>query len=464
MHTIISNKIYVHDASQEIWDWAVSNLVVTNPTYETLKKIGKEDTIRWKHISPKLNLFVERGFDLIIPFGCLKSIWPMIQKGTYETKFNDNGIVMNRNEKITLPLYNYQEEAVAKMLEAKSGILIGGCGSGKTQCGIEIAHRLGKRTLWLTHTTDLLKQSMNRAKMLYPDLEVGTITDGKVNIGRDITFATVQTMAKLDSDIYKDAFDVVITDECHHISGAPTLMKQFLSVIEKIPARYKFGLTASETRNDSLTKSMYCATSVNDSGRFEPTWKIDKSKIKTLIAERKEIELDTKFSYEMLNEDGTFNYSGLVEYISSNPERNAAICNIAKGYEIEGRKILILCNKISQCELLHKNLLELGSKAVLLVGKVSDKKRDEILNKKIDWNIIIATNSLAKEGLDIKELSVLIIAGIIANKSDTVQAVGRIERVCDDKPNPIVIDFIDKHIPYLISRSKKRKMWMQRRY
>lgn len=464
MHTIISNKIYVRDASQEIWSWARSNLIVTNPVYENLIKLGKEDTIRWKHISPKLSLFVERGFDLIIPFGCLKSIWAMIQKGTYETKFNDNGTVMNQNEQITLPLYDYQEEAVGKMLEAKSGILIGGCGSGKTQCGIEIAHRLGKRTLWLTHTTDLLKQSMSRAKMLYPGLEVGTITDGKVNIGRDMTFATVQTMAKLDSDIYKDAFDVVITDECHHISGAPTLMKQFLSVIEKIPARYKFGLTASETRNDSLTKSMYCATSVNNLGRFDPAWKIDKSKIKTLVAERKEIELDTPFCYDMVNPDGTFNYAGLVEFISSDPKRNESICDVAKGYEAEGRKILILCNKISQCELLHKKLIESGSKAVLLVGKVTDKKRSEILNQKIDWNIIVATNSLAKEGLDIKELSVLIIAGIIANKSDTVQAVGRIERVCDNKPTPIVVDFIDKHIPYLISRSKKRKMWMQRRY
>ena len=42
----------------------------------------------------------------------------------------------------------------------------------------------------------------------------GTITEGKVNVGSGITFATIQTMCKLDLPQYKDLWDVIIVDEC----------------------------------------------------------------------------------------------------------------------------------------------------------------------------------------------------------------------------------------------------------
>lgn len=85
-----------------------------------------------------------------------------------------------------------------------------------TQTGLELITRIGGRALWLTHTQDLLNQSKDRAKGTL-DLcggKYGTITAGKVNIGTHITFATVQTMCKLDLTQYRDCFDVVIVDEC----------------------------------------------------------------------------------------------------------------------------------------------------------------------------------------------------------------------------------------------------------
>ena len=43
--------------------------------------------------------------------------------------------------------------------------------------------------------------------------DFGTITEGKVSIGRDITFATVQTLSKVDPRVYQKAFDIVVVDE-----------------------------------------------------------------------------------------------------------------------------------------------------------------------------------------------------------------------------------------------------------
>jgi len=83
-----------------------------------------------------------------------------------------------------------------------------------TQCALELISRIGLKALWLTHTQDLLNQSMNRAKSVFGCSGYGTITGGKVNIGSGLTFATVQTMSKLDLRKYRDTWGCVVVDEC----------------------------------------------------------------------------------------------------------------------------------------------------------------------------------------------------------------------------------------------------------
>lgn len=464
MKTLISNKIYITNPSWAVSSYAYTELVVTNPTYDTLMRLGKQDQVARRHIPKDMYLFVDKGNELILPIGVLPAIWNMIKDYPWETDFNNHEPISCISDKITQPLYDYQEEAVQQLMNAKSGILIAGCGAGKTNTGVELIHRIGKKFLWLCHTKDLCAQSYKRFKQLYPNMQIEITGDGQVRFGRDGTIATIQTMEKLDPDLYRNEFDLVMCDEAHHVSGSPTLLKMFVKVIDKIKARYKFGLTATEDRNDSLTKSMYASLGCSMKDGFAPVWKIDRSKVKTLEAERIEVKLDTPSSYNYLESDGSFSYPKLIDYISDNPVRNGKIVELAKQCETEGRKTLILCNRISQCEEIHRRLEEVGSKAVLLIGKVTSKKRKEILESETDWNIIVGTISLAKEGLDVTKLDTLIWAGCIGNKSDTVQSAGRIERICEGKKQPIVYDLIDTNIPYLVNRGKKRATWLKRRY
>lgn len=81
---------------------------------------------------------------------------------------------------------------------------------------------------------------------------MGTITGGKVSIGKGITFANIQTMACLDLSQYKDEWDVIICDECHRISGTPTRMSQYSKVLNTLSARHKYGLSATVHRADGL--------------------------------------------------------------------------------------------------------------------------------------------------------------------------------------------------------------------
>ena len=137
------------------------------------------------------------------------------------------------------------------------GILQSPAGSGKTQMGIALVKRFGKKALWLTHTLDLLKQSKERAELYMDKRVIGTITEGKVNIGSGITFATIQTMCKLDLSQYKNLWDTIIVDECHRCSGTPTAMTQFYKVLNSLAARHKIGLSATVHRSDGMIEATY---------------------------------------------------------------------------------------------------------------------------------------------------------------------------------------------------------------
>ena len=206
----IESKLIVKDPTQEVQDYCYQKLVVPNPDYYKKQAIGK-----WTGNLPmNIHLFEKCGDDLWLPFGCIRDLWALYPvKEAYKMAISP---IQARLYKSNINLYPYQEEAVNKALRAKNGLIVMPCGGGKTQTGLELIARIGGRALWLTHTQDLLNQSKDRAKGTL-DLcggKYGTITGGKVNIGTHITFATVQTMAKLDLYKYKDMFDVVIVDEC----------------------------------------------------------------------------------------------------------------------------------------------------------------------------------------------------------------------------------------------------------
>ena len=53
-------------------------------------------------------------------------------------------------------------------------------GSGKTQTALQLISELGLKTLWITHTYDLLNQSFDRAKSNLEGVGLGKIAAGKI--------------------------------------------------------------------------------------------------------------------------------------------------------------------------------------------------------------------------------------------------------------------------------------------
>ena len=301
---------------------------------------------------------------------------PLLRNTMVRCDFRQDNVIVYDGEHV--PLYDYQKEAVVQMIEAKYGILKATTGSGKTQMGIALIKALRRRALWLCHTQDLLKQSRDRAlQYISPEL-IGTITEGKVNIGIGVTFATVQTMANLELQQYRDYWDVVIVDECHRVSSSATTFTRYEKVLNHLAARHKYGLTATPERSDGLIKATFGLI-----GKVAYEVPEDAVSDRVMGVKVRTVETDTDITDECLNVDGTINYVKLIEHLTTDEGRNATIAGCIL-YEHK-HSCLILSDRLAQLEEIMGMLgEEMRSKAVFINGKMQSKKAKAEREQAID--------------------------------------------------------------------------------
>lgn len=441
MLVTISNNIVISEPSKQVIEYCKKELELTNPDYANKVRMGL-----WVGKTPKtLKLYTSNGDDLILPFGCLVDILSLTQRNEVKTAFHEPTKALYGN----VELYDYQQEAVKQMINAKYGILSSKAGSGKTQMGLALVDYYKVKTLWLTHTKDLLNQSKERAERYFDTKGFGTITEGKINIGNSITFATVQTLANCDLETLKHTWDLIIVDEVHRVCGTPSSVTQFYKVINSLSARHKYGLSATVHRSDGLIKAAFALV-----GDVKYTVPDEAIADKVMTVKIEGIDTGVGLSYECLNTDGTLNYTKLISYLASNQQRNKLIAEL-----VDNEPTLILSDRLEHLE----NIMALLGRedAVMISGKMTTKKGKALRDKAIEdmrtgkKNILLATYSLAKEGLDIPRLSRLIMATPHKDFAVVTQSIGRIARVYEGKSQPIVYDLVD-NIPYLIKSFKKR--------
>lgn len=435
-------------------NWCEDNLILDNPNYI---KALKSNNPRARFVPKKIYMYTTSDNNLYVPYGAYYKILDLLHLKKVPTPIN------NKVEyKGKIDLYDYQSNAVKKLASLNNGILVSPAGSGKTQMGIALMQELGLKTLWITHTKDLINQSLLRFKYYYKN-DIGEISDGKVNISNSITFATIQTLSKIDLSLYENEWDLIIIDEVQHCSTSIDHMQMYEKVLNHLNAPYRYGLTATLHRADHLEKGILNLVSYN-------IVKVDENNTRKIKAEVYNILVPTdipkeKIGFDIitnkptyaipyLNTDSTINYAKLVNCLSINETRNTTIVSLVKRLLVEDRHIMILCNLKLQCDL----LVNLIPNSVYLDSDLSKINRYKIIEniKKGKEKVIISTYSLAKEGLDMPILDSLILATPQKDETAIIQSIGRIERIYPKKLQPKVYDIIDTTIPYCLGSKKKR--------
>lgn len=450
MQIIIGSEIRIRDASKDLQDWCSENLIIPNPEYTNRTRRGL-----WIGNTPRyIWLYRVEGSDLILPTGTGKQIKQFLgPDDQINLDLADNGILEFKTD---VPLYDYQTQAVEAMKQTGCGILQSPCGSGKTQCGIALAVQISRKTLWITHTQDLLNQSMERAAQYLDRSWLGAVTAGKVHIGSHMTFATVQTLCKLDLSQYKYIWDVIIVDECHRLAGSPTQVTMFYKVMNSLAARYKYGLSATVHRSDGMIKS---TLSVLGPVAYQvPDGAVADKTMQVRILQR---DTGIKLHRCCLDTDGTLEYSKLMPYLTENSERNQLIA--ADLEHNAGHYNLILSDRLEHLHRLMDLLTEAHrEQAVMIDGSMTSKRARAARERAIEdmragrKHFLFASYSLAKEGLDIPCLDRLYMTTPKKDYAVVTQSIGRIARVSPDKKDAVCYDYVDD-IQFCQNQYKRRR-------
>lgn len=242
MKIIIDSQIRIENPSKQIIDYIKKELEIPNPEIVKKQAMGF-----WCGNIPKiLKAYSKNGNDYIIPIGEIDNIWKLHPiKEDYQVNFG-------KHEKLnfpenTLKLYDYQEKAVSEAIKFKRGILSSKCGSGKSIMSLEIIKRIGYKALIICEKKEILQQFIDYLKNVFnmEKGEYGTIQEGKVEIGRLVTVALRQTLAKIDLTPYKYEWGTICIDECQNVGGSVTKCTQYSKILNNLVAEYRYGISAT---------------------------------------------------------------------------------------------------------------------------------------------------------------------------------------------------------------------------
>ena len=335
----------------------------------------------------------------------------------------------------------HQNDALGAAIKAGHGVLSLPCGFGKTTVSLAIACKLGYRTMIVVHKEFLANQWRERIQQFCPGASIGIVQQDKKETECDFVIAMLQSLSLKEysfSDF--DSIGTLIVDEAHHICA-----KVFSQSLFKMCPKHVFGLSATPTRKDGLTKVLHWF--------MGPTF---------FEAERKNQEQVEVFPIEYkcdrfqdpppCTRFGKLSLATIITELTEDRGRNIVILKLVKDIVKTTRQVLVLSDRRHHCEVMHQSFKKTSG---LYMGGMKEADLTESSKKQI----IFATFSQAHEGLDIPTLDTVILA---TPKSDIVQSIGRIMRETKGKKNnPHIYDIFDQWSICHAMYKKRLKVYKQ---
>lgn len=412
----------------------------------TVKPFKMGNFNKYNKIDDSFPVYIENGDYISVPrfYGIQKFGQPDIDRlitynyPKYDMKYL--GKLRPKQEIITDKVFNEFDNG------NRGGLLIAGCGSGKTNMAIYIACKYKLKTLFVVHKTFLKNQIINRIKSTTNIQTVGIIQQKKVEIDTPFVVGMVQSLSKIDYDdeIFKD-FGMIIIDEVHHMGA-----KNFSKVYQKVSSKYMLGISAEKSRTDGAYKII--------------NWFMG-----PIIHAEEQVPNDMvivkKYSYKTSNERrskmiinkyiGEPDRSTMISNLVCIKKRNRFILKIIEELFDQGKNVLCLTGRLRQVQLIYDLLNEneyIKGNVGMYIGGMSEGDLAISATKQI----ILGTYSMAEEGLDIENLNVVVLC---TPKSAIKQSVGRILRKEVYEEHPIVIDIEDEQNETFRRQSKSRNKY-----
>lgn len=317
-------------------------------------------------------------------------------------------------------------------------------GSGKSVSALAAASHFNMRTLVVVDRKLLANQWKDEIidKIGIDPSRIALISgrDSK-DMKASICVGIVKTLVDNDfgEDFYR-SFGTVILDEVHAYGS-----EKFSKVVNLFNSTIKIGMTATDERGDDAE---FCYRSALGPHRA----------VSTAESMPLTVYKVTYANKPLYGDNPQYQKSQLVKDVS----RNRMIAEmVAEAYQ-NNRQILVASDRIEHLEELMERSINLGvPKEVcgLLTGQRTENgKRVKVTiqeSEKIkkERQVIFSTYGICNKGLDIPRLDYAIAA---TPRSAVTQYAGRVRRLYDNKPDPILVDIVDEHSHIFKNQYRKR--------
>jgi len=453
MKIIIDSRVKLLNIPSNLVDWLVKQLTFVNPVYvEAMKRrryIG--DTKRY------IELYSLNPTGITIPRGYLQIVEDaLIGKGNSVTIVDNRILDRPLSVKSNIILRPYQKAAKLDLFKHPNGILVAPAGSGKTIMGLDIFATVKQKMLWLTHTNRLAEQVIERIVGTEHDNptilnitkdDIGIIGSGKKKLGNKITIGMIQTLARnteLLIDISQE-FGLVIIDEAQHVPSST-----FLKVVNYLSAYYLYSLTATPYRRDKLESIMFATIGKPNAIIKREEVKKEKGIITPLVITRK---------IKGPIYDGNNFHHIIKELLIPNELRSNIIATDIINEAKQGNYCIAIGTRKSYCEIIYNKVSKYWNKTGIATGDYT-KKFNSLQVKRLEngeVTVLVVTFQLLGEGFDVKKLNRGFIILPFKERVMVEQAVGRIQRTCQDKNNALLYEYLDEGIGILENQFRERK-------
>ena len=375
-----------------------------------------------------------------------------------------------------------QIEALYELKKTKAegnnkALVVAATGVGKTYLAAFDSYEYEK-VLFVAHREEILKQAYDSFKNIRTDKkivqenlkvaepQITSHKDEEYNMGffmgtnkdihKDIIFASVQSLGKKEylNEKYfsRDYFDYIVVDEFHH-----AVSKNYQNIINYFQPKFMLGLTATPERLDN--KDVFSICDYNTVYEVSLKNAIDKG---WLVPFRYYGIYDDSIDYEKVDyKNGKYDNKQLEEALSIN-KRAELIINHYKKYK--SNKALGFCSSKAHAEFMARYFNQNNIKAsAVYSGEFGEYKNDrnEALEKLKNNEIqIIFSVDMFNEGLDIKDIDMVMFLRPTESPTIFLQQLGRGLRKNKDKKYLNVLDFIGNYkkvnlVPFLLASQNK---------
>lgn len=343
-------------------------------------------------------------------------------------------------QKLNLPheVRDYQKKAFIYAIRNRRGLLVSPTASGKSLIIYLITKYLGGKTLIIVPTISLVSQMFKDFKDygFDSDKHVHKITAGaEKETSKLITVSTWQSIYKMPKDWFNQ-YDLVIGDEAH-LFKAQSLTKIMSNLTE---CGYKFGLTGTldgtQTHRLVLEGLFGKVKSVTTTKELIDSKKLSDFKIKALVLKHDDASCEANKKSK---------YQEEINYLISSELRNKFITNLT--ISLKGNTLVLFQFVKKHGDILHQMLLDKAKnrKVFYVHGNVEANERElvrEITEKEKDA-IIVASYGTFSTGINIRNLHNIIFASPSKSKIRTLQSIGRVLRLGENKETATLFDIAD---------------------